>query len=78
MNDKWSKHPPHKACYAIFRGYRQCGSRAYGENIIEPVEVREVYVGQTKELGVAMTGRQTLFRLEQFSGEWLVLDLGAA
>jgi hypothetical protein len=72
---KWSPHPPTNSCFAVFRGERQLGSSAQVEMLCEPVEVRLVEAGKGWSFAVAMTGRQTLFRLDQFHGEWWVLDL---
>lgn len=71
----WSELPPSVPGFYLFRGFRRCGSRAYGENILEPVEICEVMRGGKLELGVALTGRQMRFRMETFRGEWKIIDL---
>lgn len=73
----WSKLPPRQPCYALFRGVRHTAHNQT-VRIDEPVEVLDVYRGQVKELGVAMFGRQTRFRLDKFDGEWLVLEVAHA
>ena len=79
MSAKWSKLPPRKPCFVIFKGWRQMGNLPQYEQVKEPVEVREIMRGMgEKELVIAMTGRQKLFRLDAFAGEWQVIDLGAA
>ena len=67
----WSKLPPRKPCTVHFRGVRR-SSNNQGLRVDEVVQVIHYYRGQTKELAVAMFGRQTTFRLERFEGEWFV------
>lgn len=60
---------PQSPGFYLFRGARHVKAALY-ERICEPVEVREIWCGNKATLGVAMTGRQTKFRLETFEGTW--------
>lgn len=68
---KWSKLPPRKPCTAHFRGVRR-SSNNQGMRVDEVVQVIYTFRGQAQELAVAMFGKQTIFRLERFEGEWLI------
>lgn len=66
---------PQQEGFYIFRGVRHIRNSLF-EHLWEPVEVCECKRGQIVELGVAMTGRQTRFRLDTFNGEWERLAVG--
>lgn len=65
---------PCHPCFALFRGTRRSRPTAV-EIVEEPVQIVEVYVGNRRELAVAMLGRATKFPLANFSGTWEVLGM---
>lgn len=65
----WSKLPPRKPCYALFRGARHIRGGIY-ERINEPVEVAELVNGKERELVVMLTGRARKYPIAFFEGEW--------
>lgn len=72
-----SKLPPRSEGYWIFNGIRHTGRPGVHVRIHEPVQVCQVKRGRGSELGVALLGRQTRFRLETFEGTWQSLELEA-
>lgn len=74
---KPSKLPPRQPCFVIFDGSRHIRDAMY-ERICEPVEVVEMMTQGQKTLAVSMIGRQQKFKLENFTGLWITLDLEAA
>lgn len=65
----WSKQPPRRPCYALFRGARHIRDAQY-ERICEPVEVAELVNGKERELVVMLTGRARKYPIAFFDGEW--------
>lgn len=65
----WSRTPPTRECYAIFRGLRVTGS-GRASQLHEFVQVKEIWRGNKRELAVARMGRQELTPLTACTGEW--------
>lgn len=70
----WTKLPPRKPCYVLFRGARHIRGGIY-ESICEPVEVAELVNGKERELVVMLTGRARKYPIAVFDGEWSLLVL---
>lgn len=72
---KWTQHPPRTPGLYNFRGVRVC----YNNQTIsyaEPVRVQQMEVGQRTSLGVAMLGKQRIYQIGSFHGEWAALEDG--
>lgn len=73
----WSKHPPRQPGLFYFRGVRQTTTNQL-MRFNEVVRVQHMQVGQRTSLGVAMLGKQRIYGINSYHGEWKPIEVEVA